>query len=390
MNEILFITEDFPSGLNGTSVKTRNTLEVLLKKGYKIDVCCFHFEEFKVHNFKHKNLKIFTVKNKRQNKLSLAFYKKIAHIIFSVVPATIRRLFNHDLEMLLADLLTRKSYSNVIFDGYSTLQYLNKNIDVHKIYIDDEDFTSLFWQRFISETSYLKKLFYFHEYIKSFIYDYFYMRKVDQIWAISPKTELRLKKASNVTTSLMPTVMPLNKYIYSNKGHRIVFTGTLNWKENVDGIKWFIDSHWANVLKFVPDAKLVIIGQGATKELISYFNNNKNIIYKGYVKDLEKEYGQATISIAPVRINAGIKVKILTYISYGLPVVSTEKASWGLVSTDGLLVSFDNNFARCIIILLRNKKLRKILSKNAYKNIKQNYSQKLLENFLFQKLTYHE
>jgi len=380
--KILFITEDFPSGLNGNSVRTKGLLEHFLKTGYKIDLCCLHFEGFKIHQFKHKNLRVYLVESNLIKKTLANFYINFFKIIFSFFTITLRRLFNKDLNDKLAKLLHKNSYDAVFYDGYSTLQYLDHQVNAEKIYIDDEDFTDLFRQRFLLERNILKRIFYLHEYLKSSIYELYFLRKLNQIWAISPRTKKRLEKASRVKTVIMPTIISSMENLYSNSGTRIVFTGTLNWRENIEGLKWFISNHWNNILKLVPDAKLLVIGQGASTEFISYLNSFNNIIYKGYVKNLKDEYAKSCLSIAPVRINAGIKVKILTYMSYGLPVVSTNIASLGLVSTDGVLISPDKSFAKYIIILLRNQNIRKRFSKMAHSNIKNNYSDQEMENFL--------
>lgn len=389
-NRLLFITEDFPSGLNGTSVKTRNTLNYLLNTGYEVDVCCFLFEGFQQHDLNHKNLRIFTAKSKRFKKKSFSFLIQVFKIIFSFIPITIKRLFNSNLNKKIRELENKNRYAVIFYDGYSTLQYLNRKLDSKKVYIDDEDFTDLFRQRFILDSNFFKKIFYFSEYLKSLVFEFFYMRKVDQVWAISSNNKKRLEKISGVKTVLMPIIIPLQRNLYQSNGLRIIFTGTLNWRENVEGLKWFIAYHWSKVLKKIPQAELVIIGQGASLSLISYLKSHKNIVYKGYVKSLEDEYKNASLSIAPVRINAGIKVKILTYMSCGLPVVSTQKAALGLISTGGVLVTSDKNFAKCIISLLKKEKLRKYLSLKAHENIKDNYSERQLEVFFSHNLNNYE
>ncbi len=389
-NKLLFITEDFPSGLNGTSVKTRNTLNYLLESGYKIDVCCFHFEDFKVHNLKHKNLKIHSVERKKTVRFSPEYLLNIFQIIASFSPISIARLFSKELNIVIKKLISENNYQVIIHDGYSTLQYQSFNKKIRSIYIDDEDFTDLYRQRFILERAILSRLFYVHEYLKSLIFEYFHMRKLNQIWAISPRTEKRLAKISKVKTVLMPTYIPIEKNIYNSKGKNLVFTGTLNWKENIDGLKWFISKHWHRIRSFEPKTKLIVIGQGASSDLISYLNKIDGVVYRGYVKKLETEYLNASLSISPVMINAGIKVKILTYMSYGLPVISTTKAAWGLVSSSGIIISTEKFYSHCVIILLRNKKLRIRLSKNAHANIENNYSKVMLKNFFLENLENNE
>lgn len=379
--KILFITEDFPSGLNGASVRTRSTLESILALGHSVEVCCFHFKDFNVHDFSHKNLKIHTVTTKRRKRTSVLFLKHLFSIVFSWAPISIRRLFNVELQQKVKKILDT-NIDIIVYDGYSTLQYLEKNFAGKSIFIDTEDFTDLYRQRFIAESRFFEKIFYFLEYIKSLFYERKTMRHVSQIWAISPKTKKRLEKMSGVKTILMPTYIEREENIYTGKKSNIVFTGTLNWRENIEGLKWFVENHWDRIISKIPDATLVVIGQGASENLQHFLLTKKNILYKGYVKSLKKEYSQAALAIAPVRINAGIKVKILTYLSFGLPVISTKKAAWGLVSTDGVLVVNDNKFADGVIRLLQQPTRRASLSIKGYSNIVSNYSLEGLKKFV--------
>lgn len=379
--KILFITEDFPSGLNGASVRTRSTLKSILSLGYSVEVCCFHFIDFSIHDLKHKNLKIHTIATKKRKKLSISFLLYIFKLVFSQAPISIRRLYNVDLQHKI-DQLLQKKFDIVVYDGYSTLQYLNRQFLGKSIFIDTEDFTQLYFRRCVEEQRIIQKIFYFLEYLKSSVFEKNTMRFVDQIWAISPNTKKRLENMSKKDTFLMPTYIAKEKNIYSGEGKKIVFTGTLNWRENVEGLRWFIDTHWGTVLERNPGTKLIVIGQGASFELQTFLKSQKNIIYKGYVEKLATEYSKAVLAISPVLINAGIKVKILTYLSYGLPVVSTPTASWGLVNTDGVVIAENVFFAQKIIELLKKPKQRRLLSKQGYANIANNYSLKGLSKFI--------
>jgi len=387
---VFLITEDFPSGLNGTSVKTRNTLDFLLKNNFHVDVCCFHFENFNLHQLKHPNLKIYKVKTKKKNKRSFNYLLYIFQLVTSFVPITIKRLYQNELAKKINSLCEKNKYDVIFYDGYSTLQYFLPKESGEQIYIDDEDFTDLFRQRFLMEKNTFKKLFYGVEFLKSLIFERFTMRKVSQIWAISPNTKERLQKVSGKKTVLMPTIISAQENLYQNLGKNIVFTGTLNWPENVDGLKWFIEFCWDEVLSLVPRATLTVIGQGASPEFAEYLKKQRNVTYLGYTPDLREEYKKSTLAISPVRINAGIKVKTLTYLSYGLPVVSSEIASWGLVSTGGVLVVKDGRFPLAIAALLMKPKVRRLLSKQGFKNIKINYKEQLLGEFLQKNLNIHE
>lgn len=380
MARVLFITEDYPSGLNGTSLKTRYTLKWLLKNGYEIDLCCAYFNRI-IDKLESKNLKSFLIKKSYPTKYSLGYWWRIFKLFFSPNPFFIQRLYEPRLKKLVKKLLTKNNYEFVIYDGFSTLIYRSKT-EAEKIYIDDEDITDLLKQRFKSENNLIKKISLYLNFLKSKSYEKQHLTQVDQVWAISPETRKRLKSLTLARTLLMPTYLPVAKNVFNSKSTHLVFTGTLSWLENVAGLKWFLNEHWWEIHRKFPELVLDIIGREANSEFVDFLGHFPQVEHHGYVKDLKDFYQQSALAIAPVLINAGIKVKILTYLSYGLPVVATKTSALGLVCTDGVRVVKKENFAKQVIGLLESEDVRKKMSEEGYKNLKNNYSAKQLATFI--------
>ena len=82
-------------------------------------------------------------------------------------------------------------------------------------------------------------------------------------------------------------------------------------------------------------------------------------------------------SVAPLRFGAGVKGKIATSLSYGLPCVVSPTAIEGSGLTpeqDILLAENDELFARQVIRLHEDKALWEQLSKNGVAFVAENYS----------------
>ena len=60
-------------------------------------------------------------------------------------------------------------------------------------------------------------------------------------------------------------------------------------------------------------------------------NDDASVTALGFVENVKPYLDQADIGICPVRHGSGTRLKILTYLAAGLPVVSTTKGSEGLV-----------------------------------------------------------
>lgn len=383
--KLLFITEDFPAAYSGTTVRSRFTIDALLELGLSVDVVCFVFSQNEHAPFSHQQLKIYSVPVAKTPRLSFQFLQKLIQNTFTLYPFAIKRVYKPQFSATVSQLIKKNAYDLVIISGTSMLQYFPKtNLPV--CFMLDEDHTDLFRQRFYLEKNFLKKMAHLVEYFRSLIFERKYLPRLSQLWAISPRTQKRLGKISGVPSPIMPTQIPLMNNVYTGSAKTIVFTGTLSWPENIEGLRWFLETQWQAVLAAVPHTRLVIIGQGASLDFQNYLASFKNVVVKGFVERLDHEYADASLAIAPVRINAGIKVKILTYLSYGIPVVSTQKAAWGLESTHGLLVASDKLFAKTVVLALKNKNMRALLSVKAHQNITNNYSKEKLHSFITDRL----
>ena len=64
---------------------------------------------------------------------------------------------------------------------------------------------------------------------------------------------------------------------------------------------------------------------------------------QGFVEDLEAFFGKIRLSVAPLRYGAGLKGKVISSLSYGVPVVATRIATEGSGFVDGehLMVADD-------------------------------------------------
>ncbi len=379
---ILWICESYPSGLTGTSVKTRETLNYLLQQKMFIDVCCIRHEFEQKVLLDHSNIRIFCVNRNSKEHLLARVNKKIS-VISSLQPVHTKDFFEKKLQVLIKILRDSFNYTVIVFDGYSTLQYCEKSNQV-SIYVDDEDFTDLYFQRFVLEKEVLKKCYYYIEYLRSRLFEKKFLPLVTQIWAISPRTQSRLKTLSSAKSYVMPTIVPVEKNCFVSKSTNLVFTGTLNWPENSAGLLWFLENHWRKIHEEFPNTKLFVVGQMASEGLQREIRQFPNITICGFVNSLHEIYKKAAVALAPILINAGIKVKILNYLSYGLPVVAVKQATWGLQSTEGIVVSKEEDFATTVIELLKDQKKRKRLSKAAIENIRANHSNKRLHKFLKQ------
>lgn len=398
MSRYLFLTQLYPSGLSGTSVKTRHTIEYLLREGHSVDVVCIHHVSLiRPDDFIHPRLNIFVVPAQVMSTFSLAYFVRNVPLLVSMTPFRVKKLFSTQFFEVVMTLLESYQYAQIFFDGFAMLQYaplLEQRLRTYKssldfttvrkksVYIDDEDITDLMRQRWVSTANLVLKLFFYCEFLKCRWYEQLVVPYMARIWAISNRTAAHFKTIAQCPVHIMPTIVPKRSSTFSVKSQSVMFTGLLSWMENTVGLEWFLRHVWPIVIKQMPKTQLVVVGQMARPEFVKMLRSVPNVIYRGYVADLTTAYRKTAVAIAPILTNCGIKVKIVTYLSFGLPVVSTSTATWGLKSLDGILTAdTPEAYAQQLLTVLQDDHLRQGLSRAAMKNIRLNHSNQTLQRF---------
>jgi glycosyltransferase involved in cell wall biosynthesis len=155
----------------------------------------------------------------------------------------------------------------------------------------------------------------------------------------------------------------------------ILFIGGFQHTPNVDAVLYFVQEIFPLVKGQVKDIKFTIIGSNAPQSVLELAS--EDVIITGHVPDISDYFNTCKLSIAPLRYGAGIKGKILTSFSYGLPVVATSIAAEGMGIQDGhdvLVADSVNDFAQKIVALYNNQKLWNHISQNSVQTMNERYS----------------
>lgn len=107
---------------------------------------------------------------------------------------------------------------------------------------------------------------------------------------------------------------------------RIGFIGTLNYAPNLDGVRWFIDRVWPLIRKTRPDARLRLVG-AATDSGIA--GSGERIDGLGFVDDSQAEISTWSLTVVPILVGGGTRIKIAEAFSRKCPVVSTGQGAYG-------------------------------------------------------------
>ena len=92
---------------------------------------------------------------------------------------------------------------------------------------------------------------------------------------------------------------------------------------NGDGLTWFVQKVLPLIRARIPWVRLRVTGQNPPSEVLKYAS--PSVVFEGRVRDLAMFYGDARVAIAPIRFGAGVKLKTIEALQYGVPTVATRR-----------------------------------------------------------------
>jgi GT2 family glycosyltransferase/glycosyltransferase involved in cell wall biosynthesis len=155
----------------------------------------------------------------------------------------------------------------------------------------------------------------------------------------------------------------------------IVFLGGYRHSPNIDAVKFFANDVFPMILAEEPNARFVIAGANPTDEVLALAS--ESVIVTGLVDDLRDVFDTSRLFACSLRTGAGVKGKVSTSMSYGLPVVSTTCGAEGMDLIDGeeVLIADDPvEFAQACLRLYRDRDLWEKISQAGMTLVQKNHS----------------
>ncbi|MHB0869364.1 MAG: glycosyltransferase [Chloroflexota bacterium] len=145
----------------------------------------------------------------------------------------------------------------------------------------------------------------------------------------------------------------------------LLFTGTMDYRPNVDAMSWFVSDVLPLVAAQRPEVSLQIVGRSPDPAVLRLASANRNVTVTGAVEDVRPYFCRNSVFVVPIRMAGGARLKILEALAMGLPIVSTGLGAEGIDLAEGkeaLLADTPDGFAEAVIRLLADRELRKQMS----------------------------
>jgi len=306
---------------------------------------------------------------------------RMLDILATPKPDMALRLASDAYARRLADWLARETFDVVHIEGIEMAPYLDV-IEAAQprplIVFDDHNCEYLLQKRaFLTDlrvpSRWLGAAYSFVQWQRLLDYEAQACRRADRVLAVSEADEAALQElVPDVQVTVVPNGIDTRAYQpqISNlqppiPKNTLVFTGTMDFRPNVDAVLWFAQEVLPRIRAQVKDVRFFVVGQRPHRRL-EVLRDDPAVALTGFVEDTRPYIADAAVYVVPLRMGGGTRFKILEALAMGKPVVSTTLGAEGFPVTHGrelMLADEPEDFAQAVISLLNAPEKREPLGR---------------------------
>ena len=175
----------------------------------------------------------------------------------------------------------------------------------------------------------------------------------------------------------LPEIIPAHNFKTSANPNTIVYYGGLANPRNTNAAIEVYRSLNGKSLSEKSNLVYKIIGSGAPKVLTDLAVSNEWVKVPGYVEDLSSILSDVDLAVIPFEGKYGFRSRLIELMYYGIPVLTTEDAIWGMGFTPGIDIFIfhpNENLGDKIMQLLNDEPSRQMISTNAKTRVQNEFT----------------
>ena len=302
-------------------------------------------------------------------------------LVFSGYPLEVIVKRSNGMSRELRDILESERYQAVIIEYTQCIQYMKPILELRTpVALVEHDIAYISMRRRAAVHTGFWGMIWRWEAARTEKYEKAGWKAFNRIITMSEvdRAEI-LKDAPYAQVDVIPNGVDTNGLPVMTEGDQpiLVFVGWMRHLPNRDGLAWFLDEVWPLIREQHHTVRFHIIGRGLPDNIRRIADLDDRVDYLGYVRDIEDHVGKAWMSVVPIRIGSGSRLKILESMALGTPIVTTAIGCEGIAARDGeevMIADAPKEFAEKVLSLLLDSDRRKQLAAKARELVEQQYS----------------
>lgn len=293
---------------------------------------------------------------------SVAFFADLARNVVSPLPYAVARYRSTPMREAIRTAVRTGAVDLVVCDFLTPSINIPDDLGV-PVLLFQHNVEAAIWQRHTAVASNpVRKAYMREQWRRMKRFEQRECRRVDHVVAVSDADRTTFEREYGVTSvSAVATGVDTDYFQPSPERARhpdqLVFTGSMDWMPNEDGIGWFVREVLPIVRASLPHTQLSIVGRNPTPAVSALADVAPGVRVTGTVPDIRPYLEEAAVVLVPLRVGGGTRLKIFEAMAMECPIVSTTIGAEGLPVADGEDIRIADSaadFAAATVALLRN------------------------------------
>jgi glycosyltransferase involved in cell wall biosynthesis len=364
---VLVLDEEAPWPPNtGKRIRTLSLLKRLTKK-FDIELLVHGPSSEAVEALRGEGIVVHVANSSIPSKKGLSFYLRLLRSVFSRYPYSVSSHYQAGYAERLDELLREGSFDLIHCEWTPYARYIRPGMKIPWV-VSAHNVESQIWERMAAHAHPPKSWFIGLQARRMLRFEKAVFESCRTVIAVSAPDGQIIRSLSGRDAVVVPNgvdTAAIQAKVGGRSENSLLFTGSLDWRPNQDAVVWFLEDILP-LLDGGDSLSVQIVGRNPPQWLRVRCEQASGVSLFASVPDMEPYLRGATLSIVPLRIGGGSRLKILESFAAGAPVVSTAIGAEGLDVEDDvhcLIADSPEDFARSIGDLLRDPARREALSR---------------------------
>ncbi len=263
---------------------------------------------------------------------SFAFAAQLVGNLFSSMPLSLSRYHSAGMRKQIAAVMNEFRFDSIVCDFLSPAPNFES---LDNCVLFQHNVETMIWRRHAENApDPLRKAYFRMQAERMFRWEQRMCRQAAEVIAVSPQDASLMREMFGVTgVTAIPTGVDIDFFRRSadiQAKSDLVFLGSMDWLPNIDGVQYFVREIWPLIRRRLPACTLAIVGRSPSAAIQGLAERDSGIQVTGTVEDVRPWLWGSKVSIVPLRIGGGTRLKIYESMAAGTPTVSTSIGAEGL------------------------------------------------------------